>query len=308
MRQLVGLFLALSLGALAPRPVFGQEPPSPRFEVASVRPTSLDIYKATASAQHGGVARIGKFVHGARVEYMAVKPWELVCEAYHIQLAQVAGLDYSKQARFDVIANLPAENTKNEIYLMLRHLLAERFGLVVHHDVRERDVEALVVGKGGLKLKAVSPEELDAQTERVPEGSSQVRESSTSVITTKRSGSTVMRSRMIDPAVFDPRLHAELDGYTMADLAQLLTEWNSGRQRLVVDATGVNGRFTFALDLYLSDVQPLNRGANASGEASDPGGQTLTQSLRSLGLELVKRKMPIEFLVVDHITDVPTEN
>jgi uncharacterized protein (TIGR03435 family) len=306
-RRLVGFLLLIS--SLGPIQVLGQEEPrSPRFEVASVRPTRLDILKAVAGAQNGGVAKIGKFAHGARVEYIAVKPWELICEAYRIQPAQVAGLDYSKQARFDIIANLPAENTKTEIHLMLRNLLAERFGLVVHREMRERDVEALVVGEGGLKLKSVSPEDFEARAERVPEGVAQVRDSSTSAITTKRVGAAVMRYRMIDNRTADPRIHAELEGYTMADLAQTLTEWNSGRQRLVVDATGVNGRFSFALDLYFSDVQPINRGSDASGEVSDPGGQTLTQSLRSLGLDLAKRKMPVDFLVVDHIADMPTEN
>src|SRR5205823_2098698 len=58
-----------------------------------------------------------------------------------------------ESARFDVIAKVPAETTKQQSRLMLRNLLAERFGLVLHHSTKEAAIYALVVAKNGPKLK-----------------------------------------------------------------------------------------------------------------------------------------------------------
>jgi uncharacterized protein (TIGR03435 family) len=41
---------------------------------------------------------------------------------------------------------------------MLRSLLAERFALIVHTETKQLPVYALVIGKGGVKLKASTPD------------------------------------------------------------------------------------------------------------------------------------------------------
>jgi uncharacterized protein (TIGR03435 family) len=42
--------------------------------------------------------------------------------------------------------------------------------------------------------------------------------------------------------------------------------------------------------------------------ASDPSGSTLFASVQQLGLKLDPRKLPYEYIVIDHADRMPTEN
>ncbi len=57
---------------------------------------------------------------------------------------------------FDIVATYPADTSTNQVELMLQTLLADRFRLKVHHEQRDAPVYALVIAKGGLKLKEPS--------------------------------------------------------------------------------------------------------------------------------------------------------
>ncbi len=61
---------------------------------------------------------------------------------------------------YDVTAKADGETppTKDEFHQMTRALLADRFGLKVHTEMREMPVYELVVGKSGLKMKESAPE------------------------------------------------------------------------------------------------------------------------------------------------------
>ena len=64
-----------------------------------------------------------------------------------------------KTERFDILAKMPEGATKEQVPEMLQSLLAERFGLTFHKEMREQPVYAPVVAKGGPKLKESSTEE-----------------------------------------------------------------------------------------------------------------------------------------------------
>jgi uncharacterized protein (TIGR03435 family) len=53
---------------------------------------------------------------------------------------------------YDIEARVPAGATKAQIRIMLQHLLADRFGLMVHRETRQLPGYRLVVTKGGPKL------------------------------------------------------------------------------------------------------------------------------------------------------------
>ncbi len=75
----------------------------------------------------------------------------------------------------------------------------------------------------------------------------------------------------------------------MKDMAEELS-FKLGR--LVVDATGLEGQYD--IGLHWTD---------------DDSGPSLTQALRDqLGLRLVERKGPVDFVVVEHIEKLPTGN
>jgi len=55
---------------------------------------------------------------------------------------------------------------------------------------------------------------------------------------------------------------------------------------------------------------PISAGgaAGGAGEASDPSGGSIFQSVQKMGLKLEPKKAPVEILVVDHLDKLPTEN
>jgi uncharacterized protein (TIGR03435 family) len=77
----------------------------------------------------------------------------------------------------------------------------------------------------------------------------------------------------------------------------------------VVDMTGLKGYFEVTLDVPSQTNRAIARfGAGKNGAASDPDGVSIFSSIKKLGLELQKRKGPIEHLIVDHVERVPTDN
>jgi uncharacterized protein (TIGR03435 family) len=78
----------------------------------------------------------------------------LIMEAYNLrnyQISMAAGDD----TFFDMAAKAEGDGspTRAEFRQMLRALLAERFNLKAHYDLKEMPVYALVVGKSGAKFK-----------------------------------------------------------------------------------------------------------------------------------------------------------
>ncbi len=70
--------------------------------------------------------------------------------------AQLAGPDWikSKEVRFDIVAQAPADTPREQLALMLRTLLADRMKLVLHHEQKALPFLALVPGKSGPKFHA----------------------------------------------------------------------------------------------------------------------------------------------------------
>lgn len=73
--------------------------------------------------------------------------------AYGVKPYQITGPDWLATMRFDIVAKMP-EGSKKDAPKMLQALLEERFKLTTHRASAEHPVLALVVGKGGPKLKA----------------------------------------------------------------------------------------------------------------------------------------------------------
>jgi uncharacterized protein (TIGR03435 family) len=126
--------------------LFGQS-----FEVASIK-------------QHDGpTPRIGVTTSGQRLTADAANIAVLVMYAYNLKSFQVTGTsplfqDYN--TRWDIVAKAEGGNTPTtaEFRQMLQWLLAERFQLEAHREMREIPVYALVVGKNGPKFKESNPD------------------------------------------------------------------------------------------------------------------------------------------------------
>jgi uncharacterized protein (TIGR03435 family) len=77
----------------------------------------------------------------------------LIAEAYGLQLRQVLGPAWLDRDEYDVEAKADGAAPKEQLASMLRALLTERFALAQHHEARTLRAFALVVDKGGPKMR-----------------------------------------------------------------------------------------------------------------------------------------------------------
>jgi uncharacterized protein (TIGR03435 family) len=73
--------------------------------------------------------------------------------AYNVKNYQISGPEWLETERYEIAARFPAAAPVDRVGQMLQALLEERFKLTARRESKETPVYALVVGKGGLKLK-----------------------------------------------------------------------------------------------------------------------------------------------------------
>ena len=195
---------------------------------------------------------------------------------------------------------------------------------------------ALVVGKGGSKLKEADPDPDPATAvEAAPTKGTQTFTMGTAggqttvrmaqggggaVVTTGGPGG--MGAARVEMGS-DGMMHMELKKITMAAFSEMITRFVD---KPVMDQTELKGNYKVTLDLAMSDMMGAARAAGAgmgiamggpisaggaaggAGEASDPSGGSIFQSVQKMGLKLEPKKAPVEILVVDHLDKKPTEN
>jgi len=122
------------------------------FEVASLKPA--------APGAQGGIIRP---MRGNQTYVATNMPLRaLIRIAYGVTDRQLSGGPaWIDTEFFDMDAKADKPATVDELHLMLRSLLEERFQLKVHHEQREQSVYALTVDKGGPKMKVHEPVETD---------------------------------------------------------------------------------------------------------------------------------------------------
>jgi uncharacterized protein (TIGR03435 family) len=116
------------------------------FEVASVK---------RAPPQLGRSFNSGMKLDPGRLTCTNISLHKLIYESYGVKDYQVSGPDWLSTEIYDIAATLPLGATGDDVLLMIRSLLAERFKLTLHRDTKEMPVYALVVGKSGSKLQEV---------------------------------------------------------------------------------------------------------------------------------------------------------
>jgi uncharacterized protein (TIGR03435 family) len=124
---------------------------TPAFDVASVKPEQItgDLY----------YANLGRIAHG-ELHMANVTLSEAVRFAWDINNdAQVSGPDWikSKEIRFKIDAKTAPDKPRDEILLMLRTLLTERFQLQTHLEQREIPHLELMPAKKELKIRPADP-------------------------------------------------------------------------------------------------------------------------------------------------------
>jgi uncharacterized protein (TIGR03435 family) len=176
---------------------------------------------------------------------------------------------------------------------MVRSVLAERFGLVVHNEVRERPVYTLGVARSDRRLG---------------DGLTRIESNCTEAMRRMTAPTPGARPPGPPPCSFGGgpgRIQG--NGVSLAMLANIL-----GRTvgRSVIDRTGVEGYFNVTLE-YAPEagiVGPLPPGVPPQEPPPARDAPSLFTALQEqLGLKLEPTRAPVDVLVIDRVSQ-PTEN
>jgi uncharacterized protein (TIGR03435 family) len=278
------------------------------FDVASVRPNKSDDSKTTNANFPLG----GGDVYAPNGGNFIASNFPLIVYinfAYRITANQAAALrkhlpDWVLTERYDITAKTDKHDaTKDEMRLMMRSLLAERFHLAIHSEDEEQSVYA---------LQLIKPQTLGPKLAPHPEGDSCAH-------TPKQADASQPRPALyVGEAVFPVFCGGVMgdNGKTPGTLALAARDvpmsliastiaGPAGLDRPLVDRTGLTGRYDFLLE-FAPDRRP--EPGDSAALPADVAGPAIAQALKQqLGLKLVPARAPVEVWVVDHI-ERPSEN
>jgi uncharacterized protein (TIGR03435 family) len=143
----VALPLAFVLAGVSSIDAQAQAAPAapPAFEVASVK------------APPPGSMEKGMSMTRSEVRWRGFSLKEYIKTAYGVKDYSLSAPSWLDTAVFNVDAKFPAGAALKDMPAMLQTLLAERFGLVVHHETQGVNGFTLVVDKKGPKIQPVEP-------------------------------------------------------------------------------------------------------------------------------------------------------
>ena len=286
---------------------------TPKFEVASIR--LCDGSDPGGRGKGGGRSGGGGAALSPDRLTMGCQPVRSFIRTAYVDFADghfnpmrrvpvEGGPGWIDSERYQITAK--AEGTPGQNMMrgpMLLALLEDRFKLKVRRESREVPVYALIVGKSGSKLQPLEegscvPFEFGKLPE--PSGPGQKMPVFCGV-------------RMLLRPTSGGPVKWEVHG---ASLDELATALGIDLDRIVINKTGITGRFDFHMEFAPDEATAgLNsmRGPDGPvvtpGSASDPpGGPSIFTAIQEqLGLKLESAKGLREFLVIDRV-EKPTEN
>jgi uncharacterized protein (TIGR03435 family) len=253
-----------------PKPMAADADPS--FEVATIKPNNT-----------GATSMQGLVIRGRKFMTRASSLGDLISFAYEVQAKQIINApDWLDKDRYDIEAVPEQEGVPNpeQIRIMIRKLLADRFALRFHHDKREMSAYVLTVAKDGQKLK---PTQLKGNLPGIGIGP----------------GTGGITLNMINATIGD-----------FTGFLQILV-----LDRPVVDKTGIEGRYDYRCTFTPDDSQfgghppPMPQAKdNGSTDTAAPAAPSLYDAIQQeLGLKLSAEKTAVDVIAVDHV-DKPSAN
>ena len=191
--------------------------------------------------------------------------------AYHVMDYQVNGPDVIARQRFDIIAKAGAPAGDDQLLAMMQTMLSERFKLSFHRLTKEQSGYVLIVGKGGPKF-----------TESKENGESSI----------------------------DPDIKKMVVTVQRTPISQLIEMLSNIFRAPVIDETALKGKYDITINVAKYMAEFGHAKEMPAGEAPpDPMSIIMRGVQEELGLKLEARsKLPVDYLVVDHIEKAPTEN
>ena len=244
----------------------------PKFAVVSVKPNKTDCCTGF------GIGRGSS--HGTHVTLQA-----LIGLAYRVPSFEISGdASWVRSDRFDFECKAEdptADN--NQLRLMLQSMLEDRFGLELHRETRESAIYALVVSKGGAKIR-LSSDQTPADD-----------------VSPTKPGDAPNHGGLLSG-------NGLLVGNGIP-LSRLATVISPQLERMVVDRTNLTGRYDIQLRWTPDsrELQPDNGGTRPQLPNISDAPSFFTAIQEQLGLKLESTRGPVEVIVIDR-AHRPSEN
>jgi uncharacterized protein (TIGR03435 family) len=257
----------------APAPATAAAKPIP-FEVISIRQnisrrvSGLMVTPDGFSTEGSAVIRLLRML--GNIDTAALPGWSST-ERYDVE-AKIAESDIASWQKLGY----------KEKDLSIRTLLEDRFAMKWHIETKMEPGYELVIAKSGSKLKEATPGETYPNGTKNPDGTS---------------WHGVFMS--------GPSKEAGITGFSgqAATMDQLSGQLRMFTRTPVVDKTGLTSTYDFTLNAV---PEPLLTAGDTTPPVTD-GPSVFSAVQQQLGLKLESVKVPVEYLVVDHI-ERPSEN
>ena len=248
----------VACGAAASGLLIAQAAAPPAFEVATIKPSQPETPGPLIGISAG------------RLTLTSFTLKELMVYAYWIHPSQVLrAAGWMEADKFDIVAKPEGGQVSEEpLRKMLQILLADRFQLKFHHDMKQLPAYALVLAKNGSKMKA-----------RMPDGGGP-------------------GFRLVFQGARLPGRNASMAQLTFVLQAVVL-------DRPVLDKTGLAGNFDFDLSWMPNETQFGGRGGTTPADPDSP--DIFTAMTEQLGLKLESQKDPVDILMIDR-AEKPSAN
>jgi len=243
----------------------------PSFEVASIK------LNKSSTPMTGGHLFEGRW--SGTADALAIIQFAFGENGNSLSLNEVSGgPDWVKTDAYDIEAKvhdslvqgqwkkLSSQERLDQVRLMMRSLLADRFKLKVRRETKELPVYALVVDKNGSKLTEDNAHPELAGLQALGRG--------------KLAGTSAKLSLF----AFLLSRQPELGG------------------RTVLDRTDLKANYSFKFQWTPENLAPASAQSGESATPPDPSGTSLFSALREqLGLKLESTKAPVDTFAIEHI-------
>jgi uncharacterized protein (TIGR03435 family) len=245
----------------------------PTFDVASVKREAGIVSGMTFAARPGGTLTV-----------INNELTNVIDNAYGIRRYElIGGPDWINSDRYNIQAKASGDVPREEMMLMLRSLLEDRFTLKVHRETRELPIYVMTTAKGGLRVPPARDGSCVAFDPKNP----------------RRSSPGQPRT----PVCGNNHITLNTWNATSIEMSEAAAALVGVLGRNVVDKTGVSGRFDIHLQ-WTPDQAP----DGADSVASDASAVSLFTALEEqLGLKVESSRGPVAVVVIDHV-ERPTDD
>jgi uncharacterized protein (TIGR03435 family) len=295
-------------------PIGGQQPPPPPWDAPHLQ---FDVASVKTNKSGPNMMSMRSLPTSFTMTNLPLRL--LITQAYRLSGYQlVGGPSWIDSERFDIVAKAPEGSRPDQTALMLRGLLAERFKLKVHGEMRDTQIYALTLARSDGKLGPKLSKSTD-DCEKI------LAERRAAAVAARGSGPGPVPLTMPGPnerpvCSMNMRPTPMPNGLPLMTLRAggqplqlLVNQISLGLNKRVIDRTGLAGLYDFEVQFSMAAMggqMPLTTQAPGTGNtlaAPIDDGPTIFDAVRELGLKLEPERGPVEHLVIDSV-ERPTED